>query len=136
MERKLCIFEMSDTASPTSLAHLGLLQERLLKEYAAARARRAISLKVVPHSNDDLWSFVMLPDASGEHSFSFPFGFLFRIFYSSSQSLPAAGDRAHRPIRPVDALISGRRLRRAAAVAGGPSEGEEDQVARTPRAVQ
>jgi hypothetical protein len=28
------------------------------------RARRAISLKSVRHGNDDLWSFVMLPDAS------------------------------------------------------------------------
>jgi hypothetical protein len=27
------------------------------------RARRAISLKSVPHSNDDFWSFIMLPDA-------------------------------------------------------------------------
>jgi hypothetical protein len=53
---------MSDAANPVSLAHLRLLQERLLKEYAAKRARRAISLKSVPHSDDDLWSFVMLPD--------------------------------------------------------------------------
>jgi hypothetical protein len=27
------------------------------------RARRAISLKSVPHSDDNLWSFEMLPDA-------------------------------------------------------------------------
>jgi hypothetical protein len=27
------------------------------------RARHAINLKAVRHSNDDLWSFVMLPDA-------------------------------------------------------------------------
>jgi hypothetical protein len=27
------------------------------------RARRAISLKSVLHGDDDLWSFVMLPDA-------------------------------------------------------------------------
>jgi hypothetical protein len=27
------------------------------------RARHAISLKAVRYSNDDLWSFVMLPDA-------------------------------------------------------------------------
>jgi hypothetical protein len=32
-------------------------------EYAATRARRAISLKAVRHNNDDLWSFIMLPDA-------------------------------------------------------------------------
>jgi hypothetical protein len=52
MDRELCIFEMSGTANPTSLA------------YVATRARRAINLKVVPHNNDDLWSFVMLPDAA------------------------------------------------------------------------
>jgi hypothetical protein len=63
MERELRIFEMSDAANPTSLAHSQLLQDRLLLECAATRARRAISLKSVPHSTDNLWSFVMLPDA-------------------------------------------------------------------------
>jgi hypothetical protein len=63
MERELCIFEMSDTANPISLVRSRLLQECLLKEYATTRARRAISLKSVLHSDDDLWSFVMLPDA-------------------------------------------------------------------------
>jgi hypothetical protein len=63
MERELRIFEMSDAANPMSLACSRLLQDRLPSEYAATRARRAISLKLVPHSNDDLWSFVMLPDA-------------------------------------------------------------------------
>jgi hypothetical protein len=63
MERELRIFEMSDTANPTSLVCSRLLQERLLPKYAAIRARLAVSLKSVPHSDDDLWSFVMLPDA-------------------------------------------------------------------------
>jgi hypothetical protein len=63
MERELCIFEMSDAANPVSLARLWLLQKCFPKEYAATRVRRAISLKSVPHSDDDLWSFVMLPDA-------------------------------------------------------------------------
>jgi hypothetical protein len=40
-----------------------LLQKRFPQEYAATRVRRAVSLKSVPHTNDDLWSFVMLPDA-------------------------------------------------------------------------
>jgi hypothetical protein len=62
MERELHIFEMSDTANPTSLARSRLLQERLLKEYAATRARRVVNLKVVLHNDDELWSFVMLPD--------------------------------------------------------------------------
>jgi hypothetical protein len=63
MEWEVRIFEMSNAANPLSLARSRLLQERLLPEYAATRARRAVSLKWVPHSDDDLWSFVMLPDA-------------------------------------------------------------------------
>jgi hypothetical protein len=54
MERELRIYEMSDTANPTALARSRLLHERLPPEYAATRARRAISLKSVPHRNDDL----------------------------------------------------------------------------------
>jgi hypothetical protein len=61
MERELRIYEMSDVANPTVLARLQLLHERLPSEYAATRARRAISLKAVQHDNDDFWSFVMLP---------------------------------------------------------------------------
>jgi hypothetical protein len=61
-ERELYIFEMSDANNPGSLARSRLLQERFPKEYTATRARRAISLKSVPHSDDDLWSFVMLPN--------------------------------------------------------------------------
>jgi hypothetical protein len=49
MERELRIFEMSNTANPTSLAGSRLLQERHLKDYTTTRARRAVNLKVVPH---------------------------------------------------------------------------------------
>jgi hypothetical protein len=63
MERELRIYEMSETANPVSLARSRLVHDRFPQEYAATRARRAISLKAVRHSNDDLWSFVMLPDA-------------------------------------------------------------------------
>jgi hypothetical protein len=63
MEREFRIFEMSDAANPTSLACSRLLQDRLPPEYATMRARCAISVKLVPHSNDDLWLFVILPDA-------------------------------------------------------------------------
>jgi hypothetical protein len=62
MERELRIFEMSNTANSTSLARSRLLQDCLLLEYTATRARHAISLNSVSHSDDDLWSFVMLPD--------------------------------------------------------------------------
>jgi hypothetical protein len=63
MERELRMHKMSEVANPTSLARSQLLPDRLPHEYAATRARHAISLKAVRHSNDDLWSFVMLPDA-------------------------------------------------------------------------
>jgi hypothetical protein len=54
MERELRIFEMNKSANPTALARSRLLQDHLPPEYAAMRARRAISLRTVPHSNDDL----------------------------------------------------------------------------------
>jgi hypothetical protein len=54
MERELRVFEMSDATNPTLLARSQLLQDRLLSEYAAMRARHAISLKSVPHSDDGL----------------------------------------------------------------------------------
>jgi hypothetical protein len=63
MERELRIFKMSDAANPTLLACSRLLQERLLPEHMTMMTRRAVSLKSVPHGDDDLWSFVMLPDA-------------------------------------------------------------------------
>jgi hypothetical protein len=63
VERELCIFEMSDAANTASLARSRLLQERLLPEYTAMRARCAVSLKSVLHGDDDLWSFVMLANA-------------------------------------------------------------------------
>jgi hypothetical protein len=63
MEMELRIFEMNDAANPTPLARSRLLQDCLPPEYAVTRARHAINLRTVPHSNDDLWSFVMLPDA-------------------------------------------------------------------------
>jgi hypothetical protein len=62
MERELYIFEMSDAANPVLFVHSWLLHERLLKKYAATRARRTINVKAVSHGDDDLWSFVMLPD--------------------------------------------------------------------------
>jgi hypothetical protein len=75
MERELCIFEMSDAANPVSVLRSRMLQERFPKEYAATWARRAIKLKSVSHSDDDLWSFVMLPDTKPVSAvFLFPLG--------------------------------------------------------------
>jgi hypothetical protein len=63
MERELRIFEMTEEADLTALVHSRLLHKRLPQEYAETRARRAINLRSVLHKRDDLWSFVMLPDA-------------------------------------------------------------------------
>jgi hypothetical protein len=63
MERELRVYEISEAANPTSLARSRFFSECLPREYATTRARRAISLKAVRHRDDDLWSFVMLPDA-------------------------------------------------------------------------
>jgi hypothetical protein len=63
MESELRIYEMSEVANPTSLARSQFLHDCFPQEYAATRARRAISLKAGRCSNDELWSFVMLPDA-------------------------------------------------------------------------
>jgi hypothetical protein len=62
IERELHVYEMSETTNPVSLARSRLLHNRFPPEYAATKARRAISLKAVRHGKDDLWSFVMLPD--------------------------------------------------------------------------
>jgi hypothetical protein len=74
MGRRLRIFEVAEAADPVALALSRLVHDRLPPEYTATRARRAINLKAVKNSNDDLWSFVMLPDGplvSGLFPFSF-----------------------------------------------------------------
>jgi hypothetical protein len=82
-----------------------LLHDRFPPEYAATRARHAVNLKAVMNSNDDLWSFVMLPDGllvSG----------LFPPFLSSFarcrrdpdvSSFPAEGGRERSAVRPAHA---------------------------------
>jgi hypothetical protein len=67
---------MSEAANPVSLARSRLLHDRFPREYAAMRARRAISLKARRHSNDELWSFIMLPDAP---AVSRPSSFLYSL---------------------------------------------------------
>jgi GTP cyclohydrolase II len=44
LERELRIYEISDATNPTVLARSRLLHQRLSPEYAAMRARHAISL--------------------------------------------------------------------------------------------
>jgi hypothetical protein len=71
MERELRIFEMSDVANPVSLMRSQLMQEWLPKGYATTRARHVVNLNMVPHNDDDLWSFVMLLDAGPVSTASF-----------------------------------------------------------------
>jgi hypothetical protein len=75
MERRLRIFEMDEMADPVALAHSRLVHDRFPQEYAATRVRRAVNLKAVKTSNDDLLSFVMLPDSPLVSGF-FPFSFI------------------------------------------------------------
>jgi hypothetical protein len=131
MERELCIHEMSEAANPTSLAHSQFLHECLPREYAATRARRAISLKADWHSNDDLWSFVMLPDTptlSRPSSLSRSLATYQRGFDSR---FLAEGDRGRLAVRPAHASSPRGCPRRAAtgAGAGGTQEGEENPAA-------
>jgi hypothetical protein len=65
---------MNEMVDPVALVHSRLVHDRLPPEYVATRARRAINLKAVKNSNDDLQLFVMLPDGllvSGPFPFSF-----------------------------------------------------------------
>jgi hypothetical protein len=115
MERELRIFEMEETTNHVALARSRLLHDRFPPEYAATRARHAVNLKAVMNSNDDLWSFVMLPDGllvSG----------LFPPFLSSFarcrrdpdvSSFPAEGGRERSAVRPAHASgLSARTVQR------------------------
>jgi hypothetical protein len=76
MDRRLRIYEMTEDADPTSLARSWLLRECFPREYAATRARRAVNLRTMPTDNDDLWSFIMLPDAPPVSRLPLSFRFL------------------------------------------------------------
>jgi hypothetical protein len=76
MERELWIFEMNDEADPTVLVCSRLLHDHLPLQYAVTRARRTISLRSVPYGNDDLWSFIMLPDTPAVSRLPFHFDLL------------------------------------------------------------
>jgi hypothetical protein len=105
MKRGLRIFEMDETADPVALARSRLLHDRLPPEYAATRARHAINLKAVKNSNEDLWSFVILPDGplvSGLFLL-FPYSSAICRHDSDVSSFPAEGDRERRAVRPAHA---------------------------------
>jgi hypothetical protein len=74
MERRLRIFEMDEAADLVTMVRSRLVHDHLPPEYTATRERRAINLKAVKNSNNNLWLFVMLPDGplvSGLFPFSF-----------------------------------------------------------------
>jgi hypothetical protein len=120
MERGLRIFKMEETANHVALVRSRLVHDRLPPEYAATRARRTISLKAIKNSNDDLWSFVMLPDGP----------LLSRLFppflYSSARchrdsdvlSFPAEGGRERNAVRPAHAPSPSARTHGAATGTG------------------
>jgi hypothetical protein len=76
MERRLLIYEMTEDADPTALARSQLLRKHFPREYAAMRARRVVNHRTMPTDNDDLWSFIMLPDASPVSRLPLSFRFL------------------------------------------------------------
>jgi hypothetical protein len=121
MERELRIHEMSEAANPTSLAHSRFLHERLPREYAATRARCAISLKAGLHNNDDLWLFVMLPDApTVSRPSSLPRSLATYQRGFDSRFL-VEGDRGHLAVRPAHAPSPSGCPHRAATGAGAGS---------------
>jgi hypothetical protein len=79
MERRLRIYEMAEDVDPTVLARSRLLRECFPREYAATRARHAVNLRTMPTDNDDLWSFIMLPDAPPVSCL--PLSFRFLVMY-------------------------------------------------------
>jgi hypothetical protein len=61
------------------LARSRLLHEHFPQEYAAIRVRRAVNLRTMSTDRDDLWSFIMLPDAPPVSRL--PLSFRFLVMY-------------------------------------------------------
>jgi hypothetical protein len=78
----------------------------VLHEYVATRARSAINLKAVRHGDDDLWSFVMLPEGplvSRASAFSPAIPLATRRRGLTFLLFPAACDRERHTVRPAHA---------------------------------
>jgi hypothetical protein len=86
---------MNEAANLVSLERSRFVSEGLPREYAATRVRRAISLKAIKHSDDDLLSFIMLLDAPSVSGFSpfFPCSSAMRRHGSDISLFPTEGDR-------------------------------------------
>jgi hypothetical protein len=128
MERELSINEMGETANPVSLARSRLVHDRFPLEYTSTSARRAINLKAVRNSNDDLWSFVMLPDAplvSGLSPFSFIHSQCIGVALTFSL-FPAEGGRERHAVRPAHAPSPSARAAAAGTGASGAQEGAKE----------
>jgi hypothetical protein len=61
MERRLCIFEMSEEADPVALVESRLLRDPFPRSYAATRAWRAIDHRSGRGDDASLWALEMLP---------------------------------------------------------------------------
>jgi hypothetical protein len=138
MERELRIYEMSEAGNPMSLAHSRLLNGRFPQEYAATRARRAISLKAGWYSNDELWSFVMLPDALAVSRLSSLYSLAMHRCDPDSSFFLAEGGCGLLTVRPAHAPSLSSRPRRVVtgAGAGCAPEGEEHPAAGVPRVAE
>jgi hypothetical protein len=114
MERELRIYEMGETTNPVSLARSRLVHDRFPQEYTATRETHAISLKAVRHSNDDLWSFVMLPDAPPVSRLPpFLYSFATRRLGSGISLLLAEGGRECCTVQPAHTPSPSARARRS-----------------------
>jgi hypothetical protein len=134
MERELCIYEMSDAANPVSLECSQLLNERFPTEYAATWTKRAVSLKGGKYSNDDLWSFAMLPDAPAVSGLPSLLPFSRRTSAVLTTVFSVEGDRRRPPVRPSDHPGPRGRARGVVLGAGvsGAQEREKDLAAGAP----
>jgi hypothetical protein len=141
MERRLCIFEMKETADPVALAQSGLMPDLLLQEYATTMARHAVSLRAMRVDDTTLWAFTMLPE--GPLVSRVPTTLRFFWFAERRRDLgfhpPPAGDGCERrAVQPAHAPSpstrarhngeskSGRRARRRG-VSGDGSAGTEER---------
>jgi hypothetical protein len=138
MERELIIYEMSEAANPTSLARSRLLYDRFPPQYAAMRARHAISLKAGWRSNGDLWSFVMLPDTPAVSRPSSLSRSLATYRCVLDSRFLAESDRGCLAVQPAHAPSPSGHPHRAVARAGAGrvQEGEEDPAAGAPGAIE
>jgi hypothetical protein len=138
IERRLCIFEMSEDADPIALAESRLLREPFPRSYAATRARHAIDLRSGRCDDASMWALEMLPVGqlvSGLLDFLSCFvGFLGSRRVVMLRPTPTGGARERHEVRPAHASGPCACARGATARAGGPQEGARRAATGAPRA--